>query len=197
VVRLTREPVARRAAEEVTRGLSREGERIGPYRIVREVGRGSMGAVFLAERADSQFEKRVALKLLRRGRESEQALRRFLTERRILSRLEHAGIARMLDGGSTPDGLPYFVMDAGLWKADMRQRARASFDAFGRPPRNGIRTFDEQLQVRALLPHREHCFERLSDSAAALHTCSNHQNPKRQRTRRPGWLNLMSPPRPA
>ena len=67
--------------------------------------------MFLAERADSQFEKRVALKLLRRGRESEQALRRFLTERRILSRLEHAGIARMLDGGSTPDGLPYFVME--------------------------------------------------------------------------------------
>src|SRR5215472_3925261 len=99
------------AAEEVTRGLSREGERIGPYRIVREVGRGGMGAVFLAERADSQFEQRVALKLLRRGRESEQALRRFLTERRILSRLEHAGIARMLDGGSTPDGLPYFVME--------------------------------------------------------------------------------------
>jgi serine/threonine-protein kinase len=98
-------------AEEVTQGLSREGERIGPYRIVREVGRGGMGAVFLAERADSQFEQRVALKLLRRGRESEQALRRFLTERRILSRLEHAGIARMLDGGSTPDGLPYFVME--------------------------------------------------------------------------------------
>jgi len=99
------------AAEDVTRGLSREGERIGPYRIVREVGRGGMGVVFLAERADSQFEQRVALKLLRRGRESEQALRRFLTERRILSRLEHAGIARMLDGGSTPDGLPYFVME--------------------------------------------------------------------------------------
>ena len=61
------------AVEEVTRGLSRDGERVGPYRIVREVGRGGMGAVFLAERADSQFEERVALKLLRRGRESQSA----------------------------------------------------------------------------------------------------------------------------
>jgi eukaryotic-like serine/threonine-protein kinase len=86
-------------------------QRIGPYRMVRRIGAGGMGVVFLAERADGQFEKRVALKLIRRGLESEAHIRRFLAERNILARLEHPNIARLLDGGVTGDGAPYFVME--------------------------------------------------------------------------------------
>ena len=85
--------------------------RIGPYRVVRELGRGGMGAVYLAERADGQFEHRVALKLVRGGFESADLVRRFLDERQILARLEHPHIARLLDGGVTDDGIPYFVME--------------------------------------------------------------------------------------
>src|SRR5690606_26050499 len=88
-----------------------EGERIGAYRILRELGRGGMGAVYLAERADGQFERRVALKIVRGGFESAEMVRRFLDERQILARLEHPNIARLLDGGVTEQGLPYFVME--------------------------------------------------------------------------------------
>jgi serine/threonine-protein kinase len=84
-------------------------ERIGAFRIVREIGHGGMGDVFLAERADGQFEQRVAIKLIRRG--AVGLVPRFLDERRILALLEHPGIARLLDGGITSDGLPYFVME--------------------------------------------------------------------------------------
>ena len=90
---------------------AREGTTIGPYRIIRELGRGGMGIVYLAERLEPQVEQRVALKLIRRGRESDDALRRFIAERRILARLDHPGIARLIDGGSTAEGLPYFVME--------------------------------------------------------------------------------------
>jgi serine/threonine protein kinase len=84
---------------------------LGPYRFVRELGRGGMGTVYLAERADGAFEQRVAIKVVRRGLDTEAVLRRFLAERQILASLDHPGIARLLDGGSTPDGLPYFVME--------------------------------------------------------------------------------------
>src|SRR5437867_4496561 len=89
----------------------RIGERIGAYAIVRELGRGGMGAVYLAERADGQFEKQVAIKVLKRGTDTEEVLRRFHAERQILARLDHPNIARLLDAGTTDDGLPYFVMD--------------------------------------------------------------------------------------
>jgi len=91
--------------------LPAEGERVGPYRVVRPLGRGGMGAVFLAERADGQFEQRVALKLIRGGAASEQIVRRFQRERQILARLQHPHIARLLDGGLTDDGQPYFAME--------------------------------------------------------------------------------------
>jgi len=90
---------------------NRVGRRIGAYRTLERIGRGGMGTVFLAERADGQFDHRVALKLLRRGVESEEAIARFLTERRILARLDHPHIARLLDGGVTDDGMPFFVME--------------------------------------------------------------------------------------
>ena len=87
------------------------GERLGAYRIVCEIGRGGMGAVYLAERADGEFEKRVAIKLLKRGTDTDEVLRRFRAERRILARLDHPNIARLLDAGTTDDGLPFFVME--------------------------------------------------------------------------------------
>jgi eukaryotic-like serine/threonine-protein kinase len=87
------------------------GTMIGPYRIVREIGRGGMGAVYLGERADDQFTKQVAIKLIKRGMDTDAVLRRFRDERQILAELEHPNVARLLDGGTTADGRPYFVME--------------------------------------------------------------------------------------
>lgn len=86
-------------------------KQIGPWRLVREIGEGGMGQVFLAERADGQFDQRVAIKLLKRGMDSRAILGRFLRERRILAGLDHPNIARLLDGGIADDGRPYFVME--------------------------------------------------------------------------------------
>ncbi len=87
------------------------GRRVGAYELIRELGRGGMGAVWLAARADGRFEQQVAIKLLKRGTDTEEVLRRFRAERQILARLEHPNIARLLDGGETDDGLPYFVLE--------------------------------------------------------------------------------------
>lgn len=86
-------------------------EQFGAYKIIREIGRGGMGMVYLAERADGEFTQRVAIKIIKRGMDTEAVLRRFRRERQILASLEHPNIARMLDGGTTEDGLPYFVME--------------------------------------------------------------------------------------
>jgi serine/threonine protein kinase/Tfp pilus assembly protein PilF len=87
------------------------GWRVGAWRMLREIGRGGMGIVYLAERADGQFEQRAALKLLKRGLDTDEIQRRFLRERQILARLQHPHIARLLDGGVTDDGRPFFVME--------------------------------------------------------------------------------------
>ena len=87
------------------------GQKIGPYNIVKLLGQGGMGAVYLAERADAEFYRQVALKIVRRGMDSSFVLKRFRVERQILATLEHPNIAQLLDGGSTEDGLPYFVME--------------------------------------------------------------------------------------
>lgn len=87
------------------------GANVGCWRIQRELGRGGMGVVMLAERVDGQFEQLVALKLVKRGMDSEAVLARFLRERQILARLSHPNIARLLDGGLSTDGRPYFVME--------------------------------------------------------------------------------------
>src|SRR5579872_3858595 len=81
------------------------------YRLIREIGSGGMGAVYLAERADQEFEQRVTLKLIREMLPGKAALERFRRERQILARLEHPGIARLLDGGVTDSGQPYTVME--------------------------------------------------------------------------------------
>jgi len=92
-------------------GEPAEGHRIDAYRVIREVGRGGMGSVFLAARAEGDFEGQFALKIIRRGMDTEEVVQRFRAERRILTRLEHPNIARILDGGTTGDGRPYFVME--------------------------------------------------------------------------------------
>ena len=102
---------AARSWEDGTRAAAEAGERIGAWRVCGEIGRGGMGIVFLAERADGQYEQRAALKLVKRGMDSEAILARFLRERQILARLTHPHIARLLDGGMTAGGLPYLVME--------------------------------------------------------------------------------------
>ncbi len=98
------------AAQSVTESM-RTGTMIGPYRILEPIGEGGMGSVYLAERQDETFEMRVALKVVRGGLDSRRLRERFHEERRILAALDHPNIARVLDGGSTPDDLPYFVME--------------------------------------------------------------------------------------
>jgi eukaryotic-like serine/threonine-protein kinase len=97
------------ATGEEPRDLS--GERVGPYRIVRSLGSGGMGEVFLAERADEQFQQQVAIKLVRRGLLSRHVQGRLKLERQILATLDHPNIARLFDGGTTADGTPYIVME--------------------------------------------------------------------------------------
>ncbi len=87
------------------------GTRIGSWRLLGLLGRGGMGEVYLAERDEGSFTQRAALKLIKRGMDSAAIVERFVRERLILSRLDHPGIARLLDGGSTADGRPYFVLD--------------------------------------------------------------------------------------
>ena len=87
------------------------GNRIDTYEILSEIGHGGMGIVYLADHADKTFDKKVAVKLIKRGMDTSAVLKRFVTERQILANLEHPNIAGLLDGGSTEDGLPYFVME--------------------------------------------------------------------------------------
>ena len=87
------------------------GRRLGPYRIVGEAGRGGMSQVFKAVRDDQQYEKQVAIKLLKPGLDTDSLLRRFRAERQILAQLSHPNIAHLLDGGATEDGAPYLVME--------------------------------------------------------------------------------------
>jgi serine/threonine protein kinase/tetratricopeptide (TPR) repeat protein len=84
---------------------------IGPYRILREIGSGGMGTVFLGIKDDDRFQKRAAIKVLRRGIDTDAIVRRFRNERQILASLEHPFIATLLDGGTTEDGRPYFAME--------------------------------------------------------------------------------------
>ena len=118
---LSLEGEATHALEETVRGAAAlfdrepaglaEGARIGVYRVVREIGRGGMGTVYLAGRDDEQFHQQVAIKLVTRGMDTAALLERFRQERQILANLAHPYIARLMDGGSTVDGRPFFVME--------------------------------------------------------------------------------------
>lgn len=90
---------------------ARIGKNIGPYCLLRLLGQGGMGAVYLAERADDVYHKQVAIKLIRPGSTDHLILERFHTERQILASLEYSNIARLLDGGTTEEGQPYIVME--------------------------------------------------------------------------------------
>jgi tetratricopeptide (TPR) repeat protein/tRNA A-37 threonylcarbamoyl transferase component Bud32 len=112
----------RKSGEKITRAVEDEaqslfglspivGSRLGAYRVVREIGRGGMGAVYLATRDDAQFQKNVAIKLVKRGMDTAAVQRRFQHERQILAGLDHAYIARLIDAGTAPDGRSFFVME--------------------------------------------------------------------------------------
>ncbi|MEM7049866.1 MAG: serine/threonine-protein kinase [Acidobacteriota bacterium] len=107
-----------------------KGSRVGPYRILRRVGEGGMSIAYLAVRADDTFERRVVLKLLRPGMDSQSIQQRLRTERQILASLEHPYIARLYDGGTTEDGLPYFVLEfvEGVPLDDYCDQSRLSVD---------------------------------------------------------------------
>src|ERR1035437_4419303 len=90
---------------------SRQPSEFWPYRILPCIGSGGMGTVFLAERDYDDVRRQVAIKIIRRALLDREIVRRFLQERQILARLEHPNIARMLDAGRTPDGMPYLVME--------------------------------------------------------------------------------------
>ena len=106
------EACAEDAATRIPReDVSQIGKRVGAYVIIREIGGGGMGTVYLAARADGYFEKQVAIKLLNRGADTEEVLDRFRSEREVLARLDHPNIAGLFDAGTTADGLPYFVME--------------------------------------------------------------------------------------
>jgi len=87
------------------------GKRLGPYQVITEIDQGGMGEVYRALRVDDQYQIEVAIKVIRAGRESAFVVARFKSERQILAKLEHPNIARLLDGGSTPEGVPYLVME--------------------------------------------------------------------------------------
>lgn len=90
---------------------ARPGEVFGPYRILRRVAAGGMSFVYEAMRDDAEFHKRVAIKFLQQGINDSAGVERFRSERQILAQLEHPHIARLLDGGTAPDGIPYLVME--------------------------------------------------------------------------------------
>jgi len=122
------------ALADIAATLDRVPERIGPYAVERRLGRGGMGEVFLARRDTEDFDKPVAIKLLRSGMSGEGLMRRFRAERRILASLRHPGVASLYDGGTTDEGLPYLVMEyvdgadliayADAEGLDVRQRVR-------------------------------------------------------------------------
>jgi len=104
-------PLLMSAAGEDTEPDATVGRRIGPYEVLAEIGRGGMGVVYLAARADDEYQKQVAIKLVWPGLDSAEVVRRFRQERQILANLDHPNIARLLEGGTTEDGWPYLVME--------------------------------------------------------------------------------------
>jgi tetratricopeptide (TPR) repeat protein len=103
--------VVRDAAVSLLAAEAMIGRHVGPYRLARQLGTGGMGTVYLGVRDDAQFDQTVAIKLVRAGLNTKSVLDRFRYERRILAQLDHPYIAKLLDGGTTSDGQPYFVME--------------------------------------------------------------------------------------
>lgn len=104
-------PIPTTVAKQIATPSAGSAQRIGPYKVIRELGKGGMGVVYLAMRSDGAFEKAVAIKLLRRDVLSEEFLVRFRQERQILANVDHPNIARIMDAGDTDDGIPYYVLE--------------------------------------------------------------------------------------
>ncbi len=109
-------PVSARStssAEAISKLLASEKvpDKIGEYRILKQIGAGGMGLVYLAQRGDATFTQQVALKVIKKGMDSEEIVRRFELERQLLSGLNHPNIARLIDGGTTEDGRPFFALE--------------------------------------------------------------------------------------
>ncbi|MBV9670921.1 MAG: serine/threonine protein kinase, partial [Acidobacteriales bacterium] len=104
-------PLIRSDSSAFSSAASRIGQRFGAYRIEAQIASGGMGTVFRAVRADDEYNKQVAIKLVSIGAMSQQAAELFRRERQVLAGLEHPNIARLLDGGTTPDGVPYIVLE--------------------------------------------------------------------------------------
>ena len=147
-------PAYELAAELLTenQGEPLVGRRIGPYKVVHEIGQGGMGAVYLAQRADDEYQKQVAIKIVKRGMDTQAILRRFHNERQILANLDHPNIAKLLDGGTTEDGLPYFIMDyvEGL-------PIDVYCDSHKLPTLERLQLFDAVCSARPLRPSARHC----------------------------------------
>jgi len=103
-------------------------ERVGVYRLTEELGKGGMGVVYLAVRADGEFEQKAAVKLIKRGMDTDFIIKRFRHERQIVANLNHPNIARLLDGGTLEDGSPYFVMEFIEGEPLLRYAARKNLD---------------------------------------------------------------------
>ncbi len=96
---------------DIAQSISLVGKKIGEYHLISQIGYGGMGEVYLAERDEKQFKQKVALKIIKKGMDSTETIRRFQTERQILAKLVHPNIASLYDGGITENGLPYFTME--------------------------------------------------------------------------------------
>jgi serine/threonine protein kinase len=111
--RFLKGPIARPATgtDSVDDDLDLTGQRVGAYRLERLIRRGGMGAVYLAARDDGEFTKHVAIKFIRPSIVTPALLKRFKVERQILADIDHPGIARLIDGGTTEQGMPFFIME--------------------------------------------------------------------------------------
>ncbi len=140
-------PAARVAELPVTSTFDQPlvGQSIGAWRIVDIIGRGGMGVVYRAERADAAFQRQAAIKVVRFGRHSASIVERFRRERETLAALDHPNIARLMDGGTTPDGQPYFVMELvdGVPVDQYLRRAQAD-------DRSAARSVPRDLRRRAI-----------------------------------------------
>jgi eukaryotic-like serine/threonine-protein kinase len=129
-------PAAASSSLKAATRLPTSGERIGAYEILREIGHGGMGVVYLARRSDDQFEKNVAIKLALVGLAGDSLERRFRAERQIVASLDHPNIARLLDGGTTAEGRPFLVMEyvegqpLGLWCDTRKLSTRERLEIF-------------------------------------------------------------------
>ena len=136
-------------------GSELAGRTIGAWRLSAPLGRGGMGVVWEVERADGAYHQRAALKLLKRGLDSDAILARFRAERQILARLEHPAIARLLDGGVTPEGRPFYVMELVRGRPITEAADALGLDLRARLEKMVVACEAVEIAHRALVVHRD------------------------------------------